>query len=127
MKPVQHPRLSLVLATTPSSHDRALHAPLSLHRQLLQWFDEKPERVVPWRRKRLSKADRLAMSERDLSLYAYQIWVSEIMCQQTRLETAVPFYERWMERFGVSASTQKHAVGCRTTDTHCSGNRSPDS
>lgn len=104
MKPsrVEHPRLSLIVSATPSAHDRSLHAPLSLHKQLLQWFDQKPERSVPWRRAGLSEQERAVMSKKELSLYAYQIWVSEIMCQQTRLETAVPFYERWMQRFGVS-------------------------
>ncbi len=27
------------------------------------------------------------------------MWVSEIMLQQTRVETAIPYYDRWMERF----------------------------
>ena len=27
------------------------------------------------------------------------MWVSEIMLQQTRVETAIPYYRRWMERF----------------------------
>lgn len=29
----------------------------------------------------------------------YAVWVSEIMLQQTRVETARPYYERWLERF----------------------------
>ncbi|MGE5249985.1 MAG: A/G-specific adenine glycosylase, partial [Bacteroidota bacterium] len=29
----------------------------------------------------------------------YAIWVSEIMLQQTRVETVIPYFERWMERF----------------------------
>lgn len=29
----------------------------------------------------------------------YAIWVSEIMLQQTRVDTALPYYERWMARF----------------------------
>ena len=29
----------------------------------------------------------------------YRVWVSEIMLQQTRVETAIPYYHRWMERF----------------------------
>ena len=29
----------------------------------------------------------------------YSVWVSEIMLQQTRVETAIPYYDRWMERF----------------------------
>lgn len=30
---------------------------------------------------------------------AYGIWVSEIMLQQTRVQTVIPYYERWLERF----------------------------
>ena len=29
----------------------------------------------------------------------YCVWVSEIMLQQTRIDTAIPYYLRWMERF----------------------------
>lgn len=29
----------------------------------------------------------------------YAVWVSEIMLQQTRVETVIPYFRRWMERF----------------------------
>ncbi|MHC1736331.1 MAG: A/G-specific adenine glycosylase [Erysipelotrichaceae bacterium] len=29
----------------------------------------------------------------------YSVWVSEIMAQQTRIETMLPYYERWMNRW----------------------------
>ncbi len=29
----------------------------------------------------------------------YAVWVSEIMLQQTRVETVLPYYQRWMKRF----------------------------
>jgi A/G-specific adenine glycosylase len=29
----------------------------------------------------------------------YQVWVSEIMLQQTRVETVIPYFERWLELF----------------------------
>jgi A/G-specific adenine glycosylase len=29
----------------------------------------------------------------------YAIWVSEIMLQQTRVETVIPYYQKWMKRF----------------------------
>jgi A/G-specific adenine glycosylase len=29
----------------------------------------------------------------------YRIWVSEVMAQQTRIDTVIPYYERWVERF----------------------------
>jgi len=49
---------------------------------LLAYFDA-AARPLPWR----STDD------------PYAIWVSEIMAQQTRVETAIPFYERWLRQF----------------------------
>ncbi|NTU75929.1 MAG: A/G-specific adenine glycosylase [Anaerolineaceae bacterium] len=50
--------------------------------KLLEWY-ARHARSLPWR------------SSRD----PYAIWVSEIMLQQTRVETVLPYYERWMQRF----------------------------
>ena len=49
---------------------------------LLAWYDQNARRL-PWR------------GCRD----PYAILVSEIMLQQTRVETVIPYYERWMQRF----------------------------
>lgn len=49
---------------------------------LLAWYDE-VARDLPWR------------GEVD----PYRVWVSEIMLQQTQVETVKPFYARWCERF----------------------------
>ncbi len=51
-------------------------------RRLLSWF-ERSARTMDWR-------------ETD---DPYRIWVSEIMLQQTRVDTVVPYYERFIERF----------------------------
>lgn len=51
-------------------------------RELLAWY-RASKRTLPWRR------------DRD----AYRIWVSEIMLQQTRVDTVIPYYERFMARF----------------------------
>ncbi len=48
---------------------------------LLPWFF-KEQRDLPWRKTK----------------DPYAIWVSEIMLQQTRVETVIPFYERFIER-----------------------------
>jgi len=53
-----------------------------LSRQLLTWYDQNARRL-PWR------------GETD----PYRILVSEIMLQQTRVETVIPYYQRWLERF----------------------------
>jgi A/G-specific adenine glycosylase len=50
--------------------------------ELLDWYDAN-KRDLPWRR------------DRD----PYRIWVSEVMLQQTRVDTVIPYYERFMERF----------------------------
>lgn len=48
---------------------------------LLSWY-QKNKRDLPWRH----TAD------------PYQIWVSEIMLQQTRVEAVIPYYERFLKR-----------------------------
>ena len=49
---------------------------------LLRWYQRR-RRDLPWRR----RSD------------PYAIWVSEIMLQQTRVETALPYFHRFLERF----------------------------
>ena len=51
-------------------------------KNLLAWFSQF-QRDLPWRR----------------SKDPYCIWLSEIMLQQTRVAAAVPYYERFLERF----------------------------
>lgn len=46
-------------------------------------FYQRHQRDLPWRRTR----------------DPYAIWVSEIMLQQTRVATVIPYWERWMARF----------------------------
>lgn len=50
--------------------------------RLLPWFHENA-RVLPWR------------ENRD----PYAVWVSEAMLQQTRVETVVPYFTRWMDKY----------------------------
>lgn len=49
---------------------------------LLHWYSES-KRDLPWRR------------ERD----PYKIWVSEIMLQQTKVDTVIPYFNRFMEKY----------------------------
>jgi A/G-specific adenine glycosylase len=53
-----------------------------LHARLLGWYHG-ARRDLPWRRTR----------------DPYAIWVSEVMLQQTRVETVIPYYARFLERF----------------------------
>ncbi len=63
-----------------------------LQRALLEWAAGHL-RPVPWR-----------TAPRD----PYRVWVSEIMLQQTRVETVVPYFERWLRRFP-DVATLAHA------------------
>ena len=53
-----------------------------LKRKLLSWYSQNA-RDLPWRE----------------TQDPYAIWVSEIMLQQTRVETVIPYYQRWMSEF----------------------------
>ncbi|WP_288531171.1 A/G-specific adenine glycosylase [uncultured Secundilactobacillus sp.] len=49
---------------------------------LLAWYD-KEKRDLPWRRDHAP----------------YHVWISEIMLQQTQVQTVIPYYERFMAQF----------------------------
>lgn len=54
----------------------------TLFKQLLSWYDQE-KRSLPWR----------------INATPYRIWLSEIMLQQTRVETVIPYYERFIACF----------------------------
>lgn len=62
--------------------DDAAYSTAEIAAPLLAWY-RLNGRTLPWR------------GSRD----PYAIWVSEIMLQQTRVETVIPYFDRWMERF----------------------------
>ena len=66
------------------------------HAALVQWFGEN-QRILPWRS----------------SYDPYKVWVSEVMLQQTQVETVVPYFERWMAELPDIASlatADEHSV-----------------
>jgi A/G-specific adenine glycosylase len=66
---------------------------------LLRWFAEN-QRKLPWR----------------LHHRPYEIWISEIMLQQTQVRTMLPYYTRWMQRFphvqGVALAPEEELLKC---------------
>jgi A/G-specific adenine glycosylase len=50
---------------------------------LLKWFDQHGRHDLPWQHPRT----------------AYQVWVSEIMLQQTQVQTVIPYFNRFMITF----------------------------
>ena len=63
-------------------HALSTDAIAAIRAALLAFFDESA-RPLPWRQTR----------------DPYAVWVSEVMSQQTRVETVVPYYHRWLDRF----------------------------
>ena len=51
--------------------------------RLLSWFDEYGRTDLPWQQVK----------------DAYRIWVSEIMLQQTQVQTVIPYFDRFMKSF----------------------------
>jgi A/G-specific adenine glycosylase len=58
-----------------------------LRRRLLRWY-RRNRRDLPWRR----------------TDDPYAIWISETMLQQTRVDTVIPYYERFMSRFPTASA-----------------------
>jgi len=56
--------------------------------RLLAWFDENGRKDLPWQE----------------SVSAYRVWVSEIMLQQTQVQTVIPYFNRFIDRFPDVAS-----------------------
>ena len=72
---------------------RVAPRPRSLSDRLLVWFDEEA-RDLPWRRTR----------------DPYAILVSEIMLQQTRVETVIPYYERFLRTYPTVAALARASI-----------------
>lgn len=58
-----------------------MNAPFSAN--LLDWYDQFGRHDLPWQ----------------INMTPYRVWVSEIMLQQTQVQTVIPYYQRFMARF----------------------------
>ena len=53
------------------------------HSAVLAWYDREGRKHLPWQ----------------IDPTPYRVWVSEIMLQQTQVNTVIPYFLRFMERF----------------------------
>lgn len=71
----------------------------SLQEALLNWFNDN-QRDLPWRH----------------SYHPYQIWISEIMLQQTQMDRVTLFFTRWMNSFPdldtLAAASEDQVLKC---------------
>ncbi|PLA75269.1 A/G-specific adenine glycosylase [Hydrogenovibrio sp. SC-1] len=56
---------------------------LDFTQALLNWYDQFGRHDLPWQQQ----------------TSAYRVWVSEVMLQQTQVQTVIPYYQRFMARF----------------------------
>lgn len=54
---------------------------------LLAWYGLN-RRDLPWR-----------LAEDDVEKRAYRVWVSEVMLQQTRVQTVIDYFHRWIRKW----------------------------
>ena len=54
----------------------------NISKQLIKWYN-KYQRDLPWRHTK----------------DPYKIWLSEIMLQQTQVETVIPYYMKWLDKY----------------------------
>lgn len=53
------------------------------HKLILRWFDQHGRKTLPWQQNKTP----------------YRVWISEIMLQQTQVNTVIPYFERFMQYF----------------------------
>ncbi|KAL7624760.1 Ras GTPase activating protein ira2 [Parahypoxylon ruwenzoriense] len=94
-------------------HCVGYHRPLLLDSQqgrasLLRWFDAvSSDREMPWRKawidpRAVGAADNdgeEAELQKQLERRAYEVWISEVMLQQTRVAVVIDYWNRWMARW----------------------------
>jgi hypothetical protein len=104
--------------TDASRHHHAF-APddrIAIRKQLIAWFDQH-QRELPWRQRWCSSNTTQQAPPQQLSLRAYQVWISEIMLQQTRVSTVIDYYNRWMARFPTIYDLAAASLDVCTDDT----------
>ncbi|NQV69849.1 MAG: A/G-specific adenine glycosylase [Pseudohongiella sp.] len=57
--------------------------PTLFNNRVLKWFDQHGRHDLPWQ----------------IEPSPFRVWVSEIMLQQTQVNTVIPYYQRFMQRF----------------------------
>lgn len=110
---------SVVTATYPvqlplRQHAVSYHRPLLLsgptaredRQSLFTWFDSvSTSRNMPWRKAWIDPADYSAQDptalRQALERRAYEVWISEIMLQQTRVAVVIDYWNRWMAKWPV--------------------------
>lgn len=79
-----------------SYHQILVEKNLIINESLLNWFKSvESNRKIPWR----NQLDPYTLTKIERNQRGYEIWISEIMSQQTQIATVIPYWQRWMKAF----------------------------
>ncbi|MCX7557355.1 A/G-specific adenine glycosylase [Xanthomonadaceae bacterium JHOS43] len=78
-----------------SAHTHAMPTTDDFASRLLHWFDQHGRHDLPWQHPRS----------------AYRVWLSEVMLQQTQVQTVIPYFQRF-----VAALPDVHALAAGSID-----------
>lgn len=119
---------SLTVINSVSGHSVSTHVITTVEPMriaLLEWYDSVHDaRRMPWRKKFDPSLDVDGRAQRAYevgsfgSIYrsglthadSYQVWVSEIMLQQTQVVTVIPYYNKWMSKYVAALSSLDHCA-----------------
>ena len=71
-----------------------IDSPQDIQNSLLEWFRANGRYWIPWKLKKDGSIPHLGES-----ISPYEIWIAEVMLQQTQLKVVLPYWEKWMMAF----------------------------
>ncbi len=71
-----------------------IHSPQDIQKSLLEWFGDNGRHWIPWK---LKPDGSIPQSGESIS--PYEIWIAEVMLQQTQLKVVMPYWEKWIKVF----------------------------
>ena len=71
-----------------------IYSPQNIQNSLLEWFGQNGRKWIPWK----LKPDG-SFPQSGESISPYEIWIAEVMLQQTQLKFVIPYWEKWMQVF----------------------------
>ncbi len=71
-----------------------IFSPQDIQNSLLEWFGDNGRHWIPWKLKPDGSIPRSGES-----ISPYEIWIAEVMLQQTQLKVVIPYWKKWMNVF----------------------------
>tara|TARA_Y100001968_G_scaffold176518_1_gene161707 strand:- start:60 stop:1208 length:1149 start_codon:yes stop_codon:yes gene_type:complete len=71
-----------------------IDSPKEIQNKILEWFRGNGRHWIPWK---LKSDGSIPQSGEIIS--PYEIWIAEVMLQQTQLKVVIPYWEKWMRTF----------------------------